>query len=118
MQVVVVWQLNPNETSRLIGELSGQRLVVPEAVEDGAVVAIDGRPTAAIIGQADLEPGSALGAFGAVPDDHPGERLGSAQINLPPGLSLLLRVESRTTVLHAIAAAGGILIEPKRQLIG
>ena len=52
MQVVVARQLNPHKAGRLIGELDGQRLVVAEAIEGAAVMAIDGRPTAAIVGQA------------------------------------------------------------------
>ena len=49
MQEVVPRQLNANEPRRLIGELNGQRLVVPEAIEQRAVMLIDGAPSVPVV---------------------------------------------------------------------
>ena len=52
VQELIARQLYPHKAGRLIGKLDAQRLVVAEAIERAAVMAIDGRPTMAIIGQA------------------------------------------------------------------
>ena len=118
MQVVVARQLNPHKSGRLICKQDGQRLTVAEAIERPTVMLIDSRPSTRIVGDFDQQAGGAVGAVAAVPDDHPRDRLGFAQIDLPPRLVLLLRMESWSAILHSIATAGRIITWQERHLIG
>ena len=79
---------------------------------------IDGRPSAGIVGDFDQETGGAVGAVAAVPDDHPRDRLGFAQVHLPPRLVLLIRMESWSAILNPIATSGRIIAWQEMRLIG
>src|ERR1035437_4556126 len=65
-----------------------------------------------------MELEGALGAFAAVPNDHARDRLGRAQVNLPPGLVLLLSMESWTSIFHPITATGGIITWLEGHVVG
>jgi hypothetical protein len=95
-----------------------QRLAVGDAAEDRPGVAIHGAEGAAVVRELHLEARRAIGGLAAVPDDHAPHRLARAEVDLPPGIVRVARVEAPFAVLHPVAAAGGVGLRGDRHVDG
>ena len=106
VEILGAGELDPHVTARRVAGGDLQRFLVGESAEQRAVVRVEQLPVLAILGEQDLQARGALRhAIVPVVDHHAIQRQALAQVDLPPGLLLLLRVKAEMAIHHAVATA-------------
>ena len=109
VQAALAGQLQSHVARRPPVQRHDQRLPVGKAVKRPAVVLVGELEVLAVVGQQDHELHGAGGrAVEAIEEHDAIDRQGLAQIDLPPGIWLLVGMEAPVAILDAVAAAAGV----------
>ena len=110
MEVALARQLQPHISGLDPGKLDLQRLLVAKAVEHDARVLKNLPPRAVVVGSEHEQMGVARGhCVAAIEHQHAIDGHRPAQVNPPPGIQFIGRMEPPTAVLDAVTPAPGVL---------
>ena len=110
MEVALARQLQPHISGLDPGKLDLQRLLVAIAVEHDARVLKNLPPRPVVVGSEHEQMGVARGhCVAAIEHQHAIDRHRPAQVNPPPGIRFVGRMEPPTAILDAVTPAPGVL---------